>query len=145
MDENWAAGEKIKIELRKSGRKKIFNIKIKLSFFFSIRNSLVQLKLDLNLLSKILSMCSREKKKKLIRFFTNIFLSFNPKIHYKGCILNKKKENRKVEWEGNLVELKPLVVRGIKNAFYIGFALARKRSIHKHEIEVVKHRLWPLM
>ena len=45
----------------------------------------------------------------------------------------------------NLVELEPLMIGRIENAFDFGFSNGRKRGVGKVEVEVLEHRFRPLI
>jgi hypothetical protein len=54
------------------------------------------------------------------------------------------KSRKQKERKTDLVELEPFVIRRIENSFDVGFALGRKRTIGKDEVEFLEHGLRPL-
>jgi len=81
------------------------------------------------------------------KHFSKFVYSVNSWIQITTLVHIRIKRIKRRKWRKtkDLVELKPLVIRRIKDAFDIRFALTRKRCIEKHEIESINYRFRPFM
>lgn len=87
------------------------------------------------LLLNFISENQRKKGKPL----APIPLEETPKTLERGKIQKRERKEK----DTNLIELKPLVIRGIKDPFNFRFPSGWKRGIHENKIDFFQHRLRP--